>query len=71
MSPEAGAFLITEYGYGHGNAKAFDLVPAERIAEVGLPDPEKFLETGNFLKPIPKEYDDKYVTLWEEVTLGM
>jgi spermidine/putrescine transport system substrate-binding protein len=71
MSPEAGAFLINEYGYGHANSKAFDLVPEERIAEVGLPDPEKFLEIGNFLKPIPKEFDEKYVQLWEEVRLGM
>lgn len=71
MSPEAGAFLISEYGYGHGNSKAFDLVPAERLEEVGLPDPNKFLEIGNFLKPIPKEFDEKYVRLWEEVTLGM
>lgn len=71
MSPESGAFVIGEYGYGHGNARAFDLVPPERLVEVGLPDPEKFLEIGNFLKPIPKEFDDKYVKLWEEVTLGM
>ena len=48
MSPEAGAFLISEYGYGHANSKAFDLVSEERIAEVGLPDPEKFLEIGTF-----------------------
>ena len=71
MSPEAGAFLIDSYSYGHGNEKAFDLVPAERIVEVGLPNPEQFLKIGNFLKPIPQEYDDKYVKLWEEVRLGM
>ena len=71
MSPESGAYVIGEYGYGHGNARAFDLVPPERLVEVGLPDPGKFLEIGNFLKPIPKEFDDKYVKLWEEVTLGM
>ena len=71
MSPETGAYVVSEYGYGHGNAKAFDLVPKERLAEVGLPDPAKFLEIGNFLKPIPKEYDAKYVKLWEEVRLGM
>ena len=71
MSPESGAFLIDEYSYGHSNRKAWDLVPAERIIEVGLPEPEKFLKIGNFLKPIPKEYDEKYVKLWEEVRLGM
>ena len=70
MSPEAGAYLIDAYSYGHGNAKAFDLVAPERIAEVGLSDPEAFLAKG-ILKPIPPEYDQKYVELWEEVVLGM
>jgi len=70
MSAESGAFLIDEYSYGCGNSKAFDLVSPERIAEVGLSDPEAFLAKG-ILKPIPPEFDQKYVELWEEVTLGM
>ena len=70
MSPESGAYLIDAYSYGHGNKKAFELVPAERVAEVGLSDPEAFLAKG-ILKPIPPEFDQKYVELWEEVTLGM
>jgi hypothetical protein len=70
MSPEAGAYVIDAFGYGHGNAKAFDLVPAERVAEIGLSDPMAFLARG-ILKPIPPEYDQKYVDLWEEVRLGL
>ena len=70
MSAESGAYLIDAYSYGCGNAKAFDLVSKERVAEVGLSDPEAFLAKG-ILKPIPPEFDQKYVELWEEVTLGM
>ena len=70
MSPEAGAYVIDAFGYGHGNAKAFDLVAPERVAEIGLSDPMAFLARG-ILKPIPPEYDQKYVDLWEEVRLGM
>jgi len=70
MSPESGAFLIDQYSYGASNAKSFDLVPAERVAEVGLTDPEAFLAKG-ILAPIPPEFDEKYVNLWEEVKLGM
>jgi len=70
MSPEAGAYLIDALSYGHANKKAFDLVSPERVAEVGLSDPEAFLAKG-ILKPIPPEYDQKYVELWEEVVLGM
>ena len=70
MSPEAGAYVIDNLSYGHGNSKAFDLVSPERVAEVGLSDPEAFLARG-ILKPIPPEYDQKYVDLWEEVRLGL
>jgi len=70
MSPEAGAYVIDAFGYGHGNAKAFDLVAPERVAEIGLSDPMAFLARG-ILKPIPPEYDQKYVDLWEEVRLGL
>jgi spermidine/putrescine-binding protein len=70
MSPEAGAYVIDTLSYGHGNSKAFDLVSPERVAEVGLSNPEEFLARG-VLKPIPPEYDQKYVDLWEEVRLGL
>ena len=70
MSPEAGAFVIDSFSYGHGNSKAFDLISPDRIAEVGLSDPEAFLARG-ILNPIPPEYDKKYVELWEAVKLGM
>ncbi len=70
MSPEAGAYVIDAFGYGHGNSKAFDLVAPERVSEIGLSDPMAFLARG-ILKPIPPEYDQKYVDLWEEVRLGL
>ena len=70
MSPETGAYVIDQFSYGDGNSKAFDLVSAERIAEVGLSDPDAFLARG-VLKPIPPEYDQKYIDLWEEVRLGL
>jgi len=41
-----------------------------RIAEVGVSDPEASHARG-VLKPIPPEYDQKYVDLWEEVRLGL
>jgi spermidine/putrescine transport system substrate-binding protein len=70
MSPESGAYLIDAYSYGCGNAKAFDLVSPERVAEVGLSDPLAFLAKG-VLQPIPPEFDKKYNELWESIVLGM
>jgi len=71
MRPEAGAYLIDEWGYGASNMKSYDLVPQERLEEVGLTDPDAFLENGIFLLPLEPEYDQKYVELWEEVQAGM
>ena len=49
ISPEAGQFFITQFGYGHGNRKAFDLVDEESLASVGLPrDPTALLSAGVF-----------------------
>jgi len=71
MRPEAGAYLIDEWGYGASNTKSYDLVSPERLEEVGLTDPLAFLENGIFLRPLEPEYDQKYVELWEEVQAGM
>ncbi len=46
------------------------MVSPERIAEVGLSNPEEFLARG-ILQPIPPEFDKKYVELWEDVRLGL
>ena len=70
MSPETGVHLIDAYSLGASNSKSFDMVAPERVAEVGLSDPEAFLARG-ILQPIPPEYDKKYVELWEEVRLGL
>ncbi len=51
LAPEAGAFLISDYGYGHANAKSFDLVSDERLVELGIPkDPMELLSSGVFFK---------------------
>ena len=70
MSPESGAYLIESLSLGSANSKAFDLVSAELIAEVGLSDPEAFLAKG-VLQPIAPEYDQKYIELWQSVVLGL
>jgi len=44
IDPRTGAFMIQEFGFGHSNAKAYDMVGDEVLAEVGIPkDPEPML----------------------------
>lgn len=52
LAPETGTFIITDYGYGHANKKAFEAVTDEQLAAIGLPrDPQDLFARGVFSKP--------------------
>ena len=69
ISPEAGKWLIEAQGYGHSNAKSFDLVEEKVLAERGLPkDPTQFFGQGIFQQPTLNV--DKVQKLFEEVKAG-
>lgn len=70
LSPEAGAYEIMEFGYGHANLKAFDLVSDEDLAERGLTrNPDDLLSSGIFQEPIGNE--PELQAMFEEVKAGM
>jgi spermidine/putrescine-binding protein len=69
-SPEAGAYEISNWGYGHSNMKAFDLVADDVLAELGLSTPEALLGSGIFFQALAPEIEEKYIRLWDEVAAG-
>lgn len=71
LAPETGAFLISEYGYGHSNAKAFDLVAPDRLAALGIAGAGDMLKDAIFAVEGTQGMRGKWETLVEEVTLGM
>lgn len=47
LSPESGAFVISDYGMGHSNRAAFDRISDEKLDELQLPrNPTELLESG-------------------------
>lgn len=69
LSPEAGKWLIEVQGYGHSNAKTFELVDEAMLTERGLPkDPTALLSTGVFSREIKRLQD--YERLFEAVKAG-
>ena len=70
MSPEVGAFLINSYGYGSGNAKAYDSVTEERLAELGITDPDVVISTSKFQREIDPAIRPKYQEVYDEVKLS-
>lgn len=71
IGPEAGKFLIEDFGYGHSNAKSFELVDEKRLAEMGLSkDPLAILNKGVFVGPQPPEITQKINRDWEKIQAG-
>ena len=70
MSVESGVYEIVEYGYGHGNAKAFDAVSPDKLKELGFStNAEQMLASGIFQEPIANE--PVLQTMFEEVKAGL
>ena len=70
LSPEAGAHEIREFGFGHANAKAYDIVSEEELLERGLSsNPDELLAAGVFQEPIGNE--PALQEMFEEVKAGL
>ena len=71
LSTETGHFLINDYGYGHSNAKSFDTVSEERLAELSLTrNPNEILDAGKFQVPQPEEFTARMNDEFEEIKAG-
>jgi spermidine/putrescine transport system substrate-binding protein len=70
LSPEAGVFMVTDYGLGHANAKTFEVAGDKAIQAAGLSrDAEAFLKNGVFSNQFKDR--DAVTTMFEEVKAGM
>ena len=71
ISPEVGAYIIENFGYGHSNTKTYDVVPAEVLAEMGLTrNPGDMLDAGHFQDPQPQEFETRIAKEFEEMMAG-
>ena len=68
IAPEVGKFIIEDYGYGHSNAKGFELVSEEELAARGLTrDPMEILGAGTFLQAQTEEVEQKINRDWGDL----
>lgn len=71
ISVDTGVFIIDDFGYGHSNLKAFDAVPEERLAELGLSrNPDELLSKGKFQIPMSQEFESSMNTEFETIKAG-
>lgn len=70
LSAEAGAWEIINYGYGHANANAYNMVSEEELAERGLSkNPEELLSKG--ILQIAMTPEDQIQIMFEDVKAGL
>ncbi len=71
MSPEVGKYIFEEWGYGHGNKRAFELADPERLAAVNLSEPGKMMQAGVFFQDVPDDINAKLTEMFDEVKAGL
>ncbi len=70
LAPETGLWLIENFGFGHANAKSFELAGAELTEEMALPtDPAAMFANTVVMPPMQPAVRQKYIALFEEVKI--
>ena len=71
LAPETGQYLITQWGYGHSNMKAYDLVTDDELFYVGLSrDVKGALEEGVFVTNVDPLVSERANREFEEIKAG-
>lgn len=69
IDPRTGVHMIKEFGFGHSNAKAYEMVGEDVLAEVGIPkDPEPMLASA--LLSVDMKNKEAIERMLEEVRAG-
>lgn len=71
LAPESGKALVEMYGYGHSNAETFKLVAPERLAELGIADPEGMMAKARISLPMTPEFREKVIEAFDEIQASM
>ncbi|MAC81562.1 MAG: ABC transporter [Rhodobacteraceae bacterium] len=71
LSVDSGKFMISDYGYGHSNTKAFEAFDDATLEGLGLSThPTEILEAGHFQVPQTQEWETRMNALFEEIKAG-
>lgn len=74
ISAEAGAFIVSEYGYGHSNKLAYETASPEVLAALGMEgttDPTAALNSGVFIIETDPQVTERATKEFLEIKAGM
>lgn len=69
-TPEVAKFLLSDWGYGHANAKAMAAIDPKVVAEKGYADVEKFVDKTLFQTPLNPDLKLKMIAEFEKIKAG-
>jgi spermidine/putrescine-binding protein len=69
-APNVSSYLVSQWGYGHGNAKGMAEVDPAVLEEKGYRDVEKFKENTLFAAPLKPDIKSKMIADFEKIKAG-
>lgn len=63
-------YIVTEWGYGHANAKGMAEIEAEVLEETGYGDVERFVDRTLFQSPLPNALKARMIAEFEKIKAG-
>ena len=70
LSPKVSEYMVTEWGYGHANAKGMDAIDPQVLADSGYGDLAAFVDKTLFQAPTPSELRQKMIAEFEKIKSG-
>ncbi|MBN9072208.1 MAG: ABC transporter substrate-binding protein [Rhizobiales bacterium] len=69
-TPEVANFLLSDWGYGHANAKAMATIDPKVVADKGYADVDKFVDKTLFQSPLDPALKAKMIAEFEKIKAG-
>jgi len=70
LSPDVSEYIVTEWGYGHANAKGMGAIEASVLDDSGYGNVEAFVAKTLFQAPVPAELKQKMIAEFEKIKAG-
>ena len=70
LDPAVSSYIVSEWGYGHGNAKGMEAIDAETLKAAGYDDLASFVDKTLFQSPVPVELKQKMIAEFEKIKAG-
>jgi spermidine/putrescine-binding protein len=69
-APAVSGYMVTTFGYGHGNGAGMAAIEPKLLAERGFDDLDKFLDKTLFQQPVAPELKQRMIEEFEKIKAG-